>query len=88
MNPLAYAIKNFPLDIDLIESNPEFKCLLEGCLHPDYNKRPTAEELFNNPFLISFSTTLTDAVSKAFLEYLTKEKEQIVQDKFSWSEQY
>ena len=25
---------------------------------------------------------------KAFLEYLTKEKEQIVQDKFSWSEQY
>jgi DNA-binding transcriptional LysR family regulator len=27
-------------------------------------------------------------VSKAFLEYLTKEKEQIVQDKFSWSEQY
>lgn len=27
-------------------------------------------------------------VSKAFLEYLTKEKDQIVQDKFSWSEQY
>jgi DNA-binding transcriptional LysR family regulator len=27
-------------------------------------------------------------VSKAFLEYLTKEKEQIGQDKFSWSEQY
>jgi DNA-binding transcriptional LysR family regulator len=27
-------------------------------------------------------------VSKAFLEYLTKEKAQIVQDKFSWYEQY
>ena len=27
-------------------------------------------------------------VSKAFLEYLTKEKEQILPDKFSWSEQY
>jgi DNA-binding transcriptional LysR family regulator len=27
-------------------------------------------------------------VSNAFLEYLTKEKEQIIQDKFSWSEQY
>lgn len=55
MNPLAYAIKNFPLDIDLIESNPEFKCLLEGCLHPDYNKRPTAEELFNNPFFAGYT---------------------------------
>jgi serine/threonine protein kinase len=43
------------MDVDLIESEPEFKTILEQCLNPDYNKRPTAEELFNNPFFAGYT---------------------------------
>ncbi len=55
ITPLAYALKHFAMDMDLIESDPQFKELLEGCLHPDYNMRPTAEQLFNNPFFAGYT---------------------------------
>lgn len=55
ISPLDYALKNFSMDVDLIESEPEFRKILEQCLHQDYNKRPTAEQLFNNPFFAGYT---------------------------------
>jgi serine/threonine protein kinase len=53
---MEYALKNYDSDcLDLINENQEFKTILHKCLQIDYKKRPTAEELFNDPFFSGYT---------------------------------
>ena len=55
-SPLEYALKNYESDcLDLINENEEFKTILQKCLQIDYKKRPSAEELFNDPFFSGYT---------------------------------
>ena len=41
--------------MDLVDSNADFKEVLSACLNTDYNKRPTAEDLFIHPFFAGYT---------------------------------
>jgi len=55
-NPLEYAMKNNMIDMDLVNDSPAFKRILESCFKKDYRHRPSAEQLFNDPFFDPYTT--------------------------------
>ena len=46
------------MDCDLIKENDDFKKILAKCFQKDYHNRPTAEELFEDPFFAQFTSYL------------------------------
>jgi len=49
--PLEHALKNFGGDdLSLIEDHEDFKQILSKCFDRNYSERPSAEELFGDPF--------------------------------------
>jgi serine/threonine protein kinase len=55
-NPLMHALEFHPYDNDMIDESPEFRKILESCFLKDYTLRPTAAQLFDNPFFAEFTT--------------------------------
>ena len=55
-SPLVYAEENHPEENDMINSSPELREILEKCFQKDYTKRPTAEDLYNDPFFSEYTT--------------------------------
>jgi len=43
------------MEVGLIEENEDFKALLSRCMHKDYSQRPSAAEIFKDPFFAGFT---------------------------------
>lgn len=56
ITPLDYALKENANDMDLVLENKAFHDVLAQCFQIDYKKRPTANQLFNDPFFSEFTT--------------------------------
>jgi serine/threonine protein kinase len=55
VSPLDYALEKFSMEVDLIDTNADLKRVLQACMHKDYSKRPSAEQLFNDPFFAGYT---------------------------------
>ena len=55
-NPLLHAEEHNKYDIDMIQESPEFRAILDKCFQKDYTQRPTADQLFKDPFFAEFTT--------------------------------
>ena len=55
-SPLDYALENFNSETELIQDNEDFKEILKMCFKNDYTQRPSAEQLFENPFFSGYTT--------------------------------
>ena len=56
-SPLDYALNNFDDDsLYLINKHAKFREILADCFNIDYKQRPTAQELFSNPFFEDYTS--------------------------------
>ena len=54
-NPLLYAEERHPYENDMINESPAFRKILERCFLKDYTQRPSADDLFYDPFFAEYT---------------------------------
>ena len=72
--PLEYAESKNKADprLEMINSNPKLREIIELCLNRVYQKRPTAEQLYQNPFFREYTTKLDVCHLKVLKNFISR----------------